>query len=366
MTSPAAVTLRHAPLRILLVTPNFENNSLGRTYCLWLLARHLGWETSVIGVKGSVLWGPLRDSAFAEVCHNLTGTVGRERVTALRAWGAWSSAVIAVKPLPTSFGLGRQVARLVDRPLLLDIDDPDIEVRTTWRPAKERLPRMLLSRRYHNLLALRRLARQTPTIVSNPVLAEMYGGSVVPHVRPDVPAGGYSGATAPVIRFIGSPRLHKGIDVLRSSIAELAAEGYRLEVTADAPPDARPWETWLGATTLARGQELVASADAVALPSLPDGWSRAQLPVKLIDAMVLGRAIVASDLGPVRWALGGTGLLVPPDDTSALTAALRSMADPQVRQRLGFSAYRRAQAQFTVSAVAPCFEHEVRRLLHDA
>lgn len=366
MTHTGAGSGTKQRLRALFLTPNFENNSLGRSYCLWLLAQHLGWETSVIGVKGSDLWGPLRDSTFAENCHVLSNVSEPERLARLRSWGGWSDVIIAVKPLPTSFGVGRQLAQLVGRPLLLDIDDPDIEVRTTWRSARERVPRMLLSRRYHELLSLRRLARGTRTIVSNPVLADMYGGCVVPHVRPEAPPGSYSGTTGPVVRFIGSPRPHKGVDVLRRSIASLAANGYRLEVTADAPGDAQPWETWLGATSMARGQELVATADVVALPSLRDGWSRAQLPVKLIDGMVLGRPIVASDLGPVRWALSGTGLLVPPADVNALTAAMRSLGDPQVRQRLGRSAYQRANSMFTVSAVAPAFEREVQKLIHDA
>jgi hypothetical protein len=51
------------------VTPNFENNSLGRTWVLWSLARALGWSTTVVGVKGRTIWGPLAETGFAADCR---------------------------------------------------------------------------------------------------------------------------------------------------------------------------------------------------------------------------------------------------------------------------------------------------------
>ena len=52
------------PTRVLLVTPNFDNNSLGRTYCLWLLCRELGWSPRIVGVRGDRIWLPLAGSDF--------------------------------------------------------------------------------------------------------------------------------------------------------------------------------------------------------------------------------------------------------------------------------------------------------------
>jgi len=188
------------------------------------------------------------------------------------------------------------------------------------------------------------------------VLQELYGGDIVPHAR--VPSGSptYSDSSAPVVRFVGSPRGHKGVDVLRRSIAALAPEGFTLEVTGPAPDDAAPWERWLGTTTLAEGERLVATADVVAIPSLPTAWSPAQLPAKLIDAMMHGRAIVASSTGPVAWALGTAGLLVPPGDEQALRNALHRLADAEERVGYGTAARERAVRRFSVEAITPVFE----------
>ena len=96
---------------------------------------------------------------------------------------------------------------------------------------------------------------------------------------------------------MGSVRPHKGVELLREAVEH--AGDMRLTITDDPPPSARPNENWTGLTSLAVGLELVNRADIVAIPSLP--WIYGyQLPVKLIDAMLAGRAIVASDLPPIR------------------------------------------------------------------
>ena len=359
MTAPAP--------RLLLLTPNAANNSLGRTYCLWLLARHLGWPTRVVAVRGASLWQPLATGDFAADCRILTGLDGAARDAELDRLAAGTDLLLAVKPLPSSFGVAADVAARTGLPLMLDVDDLDVEVRIRWQPWRRRVRDRLTGRR-RELLRLRERARQVPVTVCNPVLQESYGGLVIPHVRPQAPPppppsgdGGDSGDM--VVRFVGSPRAHKGMDVLRAAVDTFGGNGVRLEVTADAPPDARAWEGWLGQTTLEEGNRLVASADVVALPSLARSWSLAQLPAKLMDAMMLGRAVVASDLPPIRWALGDAGILVRPGDRDALAAALHRLRDPGERHELGVAAHRRASAMLSVEAVAPAFEGYVRAAL---
>jgi len=352
---------------LLLLTPNLDNNSLGRTYCLWLLARHLGYEVRIASVKGERVWPPLAGSPLADVCHRVRPVDRDGRPDdAVVDLARSSDLLVAVKPVENSFGLGRELARITGRPLLLDVDDPDIEVRTVWRPWYERLPRRVLQPRYRRLLALRRHALTTPVLVSNPVLQRMYGGTLVPHVRPATTWSEPPATDSPVVRFVGSARGHKGVDVLREAVGRLAGRGFRLEVTADAPPDAAGWERWLGTTSFEEGQRLVATADVVAVPSRAGGWSPAQLPAKLVDAMMAGVPVVASDVGPIGWALDGAGRLVPPGDVDALTAALASLGEHAERVRLGRAGHARATSTFSVEAVAPAFEAEVLAVVDGA
>ena len=92
---------------------------------------------------------------------------------------------------------------------------------------------------------------------------------------------------------------------------------------------------------------ILAAADVFVLPSLSEG-----LPLALLEAMVAGCPIVASEVGEVSAVLeqGAAGVLVPPGDTRALAAALdRVLGDVHLGRTLGERAACRAGAEYDVS-----------------
>jgi glycosyltransferase involved in cell wall biosynthesis len=95
------------------------------------------------------------------------------------------------------------------------------------------------------------------------------------------------------------------------------------------------------------GTEFLRGLDIVVLPSRHEGH-----PLVLLEAMALGKAVVASAISGVREVLepDAAGLLFPPDDADALAAALRSLvADPALRASLGARAREVASSRFTVA-----------------
>ena len=94
---------------------------------------------------------------------------------------------------------------------------------------------------------------------------------------------------------------------------------------------------------------IVAAADVLALPSWTEG-----LPLVVLEAMALGRPVVATAVGgtPELVADGETGLLVPPRDVPALAAALqRVLDDASLRRRLGDEGRRRVAERFSAEAM---------------
>lgn len=93
--------------------------------------------------------------------------------------------------------------------------------------------------------------------------------------------------------------------------------------------------------------------DIFALPSQAEGISNT-----LLEAMACGRP-------PVVTAVGGNpelvdhevnGLLVPPQDSAVLSAALRRLvADPAMRQRLGDASLARAREQFSLQGMVDAY-----------
>lgn len=78
-------------------------------------------------------------------------------------------------------------------------------------------------------------------------------------------------------------------------------------------------------------------------------------PLKLLEYLATGRAIVASNLPVVREILSPdrNALLVPPDDLDAWVGAIRRLAgDAALRQRLAAQAFLDAKEQFTWEARA--------------
>lgn len=337
-------------MHITFITESQQSNSLGRTYCLWLLARSLGWTTTVLTTGGSDVWRPLKGTEFSE------DIVVTRPADAAAYVPPDADLIVACKPLPRSLGLALGLARQLRKPLLLDIDDPDLQIRM-----RAGNPALALARwaRYPSRSwtdsRYARLSRSLPTLVSNPWLRQEYGGVVVPHVRENLGDGAPHRSHEPVVAFIGSVHPHKGIEVLRRAVESLRGDGFSLTVTAPPPADARPGEHWIGETSLQEGLRLVSQADIIALPSLDRRNARGQLPVKLIDAMMFGRAVIVSDVPPLPWAVGDSALVVPAGRTPPLVDALAQLKDPGVRVSLGRRARRRALKGFTVDALAETF-----------
>jgi glycosyltransferase involved in cell wall biosynthesis len=342
-------------LRLALVAHSAEENGLGRAFALWLDARELGWETRVVAPATSEPWAPLAgESGFLDDFLSDPPTAA-----------AWCDLLLALKPWPGSLDLALELGQEQGKTVALDVDDPDWEDMFGERRRRQIASFVQLSLRGRPPLYAYRLrwraSRLRRVLVSNPSLQRWYPNTaVIPHARLPRPAGAPHTRSGEIeVAFIGSVRPHKGVDVLRRAVER--AGGMRLTISATAPADAHPNETWTGETSLEEGLELLDRADVAAIPSQDWTYSRGQLPVKLIDAMMAGRAIVASDLGPVRWALGGTGLLVPPADAGALAAALDSLRDAEVRADLGARARQRALATFTASTVAPALAKALSR-----
>ncbi len=98
---------------------------------------------------------------------------------------------------------------------------------------------------------------------------------------------------------------------------------------------------------------LLRSADLFVLASLSEG-----LPLALLEAMLAGTPVVATQVGEVPSVLGDDvyGLTVPPADSIALAEAIhRILDDPEEACAMGERARVRAEARFSVRCMVDAY-----------
>lgn len=335
-----------------LIVPSMGSNGLGRAYSLWLVLRAMGWNVQVVGQGGGRVWAPLAESSFAEVCR----AVGSENEIAQVVRAYSPSVVISVKPRMAT--VARAIASQLDVPHIVDLDDEHLNAqaryrrrlglvgvktyREGWRPWREE--------------RLRSLIRRSTVTVSNPVLREAWGGTVIPHCREIRRVGGAHTRSVPVVCFAGTNRAHKGVDVLRDACEEIGRQGgCSLEIVGfeDAPRGC--WETLRPVQPLEQTLDRVAACDIVAIPSMDGAFARSQLPVKLIDAMLLKRSVISTDLPVLRWATGGHAAFVRPGSTTDLVAAIERLSDPRRRSVQSEALYQHADRLYRPESLVARF-----------
>jgi glycosyltransferase involved in cell wall biosynthesis len=94
------------------------------------------------------------------------------------------------------------------------------------------------------------------------------------------------------------------------------------------------------------------SIDYLVLPSESEG-----LPNVVLEAMAMGRPVVATRISDVPVLVSDTGLLVPPSDAEALAAALADMhaRGPEGRSAFGRAARARIEAEYDIAKSAERF-----------
>lgn len=173
--------------------------------------------------------------------------------------------------------------------------------------------------------------------------------------------------TPPLILGVGRLVAKKGFDTLIEAVATLVAAGQAVKVMilGEGPERERLARraTERGVCLALHGHvdesevsAALAAATALALPSrvAPDG-DRDGLANVLLEAMAVGTPVVTTTAGSATDAVtdGETGLLVPPDDSAALAAALRRLLDdPALGRRLAAAARARVELDFDVSVNA--------------
>ncbi|BEP16304.1 hypothetical protein acdb102_46150 [Acidothermaceae bacterium B102] len=361
-------------MKVTVVCHDVSQTCLTRAHLLarLLCARH---DVEIVGTaSGAEVWKPLRDATAVPV-RILTG----DSLDSLAAQ-LDGDVLYAVKPRPTSLDLALAARAQRSRPLIVDVDDwesgflyDDVRamVRSGFRHESRWVLRQLLDRGPNNARLTRRTERRIGSAdqvtTSSTWLARRYDGTVVPQARDlsqlsphlvdreQVRAELGLSPDQVVLLFMGRPRRHKGVEQVLAAMTALGRPDLvLLTVGGDPGVEPRPDLRVMGWQPFADTARFLAAADMVVLASDTGPGARGQMPMKLYDAMAMGRPVVVTDVSDMAATVVGCGLVVPPGDTTALARAIATLADdPALRRRLGDAARSRCVAEFSDEAVRP-------------
>ena len=153
------------------------------------------------------------------------------------------------------------------------------------------------------------------------------------------------------ILFVGIEWERKGGPTLLAAFGTVAARfpTATLTIAGCSPQVSHPRARATGLLPRANVATLLADASIFCLPSLIEPSA-----VASVEAMAFKLPVVATTVGgfPGMVNDGETGLLVPPEDATALAGALGDLlADPQRTRAMGQAGYRRGRDLFTWDAV---------------
>jgi len=186
------------------------------------------------------------------------------------------------------------------------------------------------------------------------------------------PTLGVWAAGRSVVTFVGRLIHGKGVADLVEAFARLDYLNSVLCIVGDGPcrpdlealcrtrgVDARC--RFMGHQPAERALALMRASDVIVNPSYSEG-----LPTSVLEAALLERAILASDVGGTREVVedGRSALLVPAADIEALHEGLGTLlGDPALRARLGKTAREQVVDRFDPSAAARKFTELARQLV---
>jgi glycosyltransferase involved in cell wall biosynthesis len=168
---------------------------------------------------------------------------------------------------------------------------------------------------------------------------------------------------APVIATVGNIRRVKGHDVFIKAAASVVAQFPQVSfnIAGDVLESGYFAELrmLIGDLNLSNHfhfvggvdnlREYLSTADIFVLPSRSEGFSNA-----IVEAMAASLPVVATNVGGNAEAVmdGVSGLIVPPEDPTALAAAItRLLADPSKAQEMGAAGKKLASEKFTTDAM---------------
>ena len=346
MTYPAAASLSSNGPTASVVVSDLHANPIVRAAPLTRMLQRLGFRCTVLGILRSdqSVYPPYADAFDYVICRD-------ERSLANAIGG---DLIYCCKPLPRTIRPSVIASRRDATPMILDVEDDNLEVcqRTRIRRMLSAVRKVCRRPRCYAAIPAHRMRRHAvATTVASRMLQDFYGGTILyhgpdesifdPQLREHDPQTCRRQLglpqRVPLALFAGYPRTHKGLDLLVHAIEfspfHLVLAGpERCDEFDQAQKRLAHRCHRLGMIDNNIMPKLLAAVDVVPVPQRDTHFANAQMPAKLIEAMSMAKSVVVSNCGDLPEIVGhGTsrprGWVFRCDDVNDLKRCLLTAID---------------------------------------
>ena len=369
-------------MKISILTPDFSSNCFGRA---WLLAKVLQrhYEIEIVGpIFGDGIWKPVADDKSINYKYVWIEKSSLFYLKASSLFREITGDVIYVsKPYMTSYGIGLLYKLIKKGPLVLDIDDwelgfckgPYVEL-SLPKKIRNFISSFWDYSYYWNIFFMEKMVPLADEIiVSNSFLQKKFGGIIIPHGRdtellaPERFDGKrlrkkFGLQDRQIISFIGSPRIHKGLEDLVEAISRLRRSDVALMLVGIGEGE-REFLLWakekLGKQLIFFGEqsmtgigEFLAASDLIVVPQRDSWATKGQTPAKIFDAMSMAKPIISTAVSNIPEILDNCGLVVEPGNVEELAEKIDLLlSDRDLASKLGENARKKCIEKYSWDAM---------------
>jgi glycosyltransferase involved in cell wall biosynthesis len=373
--------------KVSLIVSDLSSGGTVRAYLLALVLLEIGYDVEVVGFQfGPALYAePPEKVVVRSISGGILPGILLKVPKILRLLDG--DYIYAVKPNPTSFGIGLLRRWQTKNPLLLDMDDWEL----SWCGGDDwKYEPVSIKQRYRDIFKpngqLREpghpwyikwlekwVDRVDALTVDTTFLQKRFGGVYLPNGKdtglfnpdlynPEQIRSQLGFSDYRILMFPGAPRPHKGVEDVLDALELLNQDDLRLVIIGGSPYDDYDdrlkerygkWIIQLPRSPVEKMPELVAAAHILVVPQRNTLTAIAQFPLKLTDGMAMAKPILSTTVGDIPAILGDTGYLVEPQNPLQIAEMITEIfANWDLAERKGKQAHDRCLEYYGTKAMS--------------
>ena len=360
-------------MKISILTPDLSLNCLGRAYLLAKILQRR-YEIEIVGpMFGEGIWEPVsNDKSIKYRFIKISGRFKPYWQILKLIKKIDGDVIYASKPLFSSFGIGLLKKVLKKKPLVLDIDDWQMGfVRENYNKlsiyqhfrfiASSTLYFYNLGSYWNNLINEKLIYFADEITVSNNFLKKKYGGTIIRHGRDtdNFNPQKYNkkllkekykiNDSKKVIMFLGTPREHKGVEILINAVNMIKNknivlfivgveddDNYCKKLTKKAGEILGDRCKFFNVQPFEKIPNILTLANVVVIPQKKNFATVGQVPAKVFDAMAMAKPIIATNVSDLPEILDGCGWIIEPENPEKLAKTIEYVLDnPEETEKMG-------------------------------